>query len=395
MFGDGWRQLAAEKADQPAITTPDGVVTFRKLEERAAALSQSGGEVVYASGHAVDVAAALIAGWSTGRIVHVLEADRAPHLPAIRPPDGTALIKQTVGASGVRRCQFFTLAQVMADVDRMNAALKIGEHSAVVAPISMGHSYGLSAGVLQVLRHGVHLVWLPHPFPGPLSKALENRGDVLLAGVPSLWKAWCMGGVRMNAVRTGASAGARLTVSLERRLRETCDVKVRTLYGTSESGAVSLDMTADVRDSDEDVGELLPGVEVLANGGRIEVRSSSVGLGYDQCSAEDIFEGGRHLTWDLGKMREGRLRLQGTCGAGINVAGRKLSPAEVAAKLRQSTGLAITISGFRSRDPERCEELAAHVPLPASALTQEFKAKACEHLAPWEMPRRWLAAEDS
>lgn len=385
----------AQKAEQPAITTPEGVVTFRQLEERANALRKCGGEVVYASGHAVNVAAALVAGWTTGRMVHVLEADRSPHPPAIRPPVGTALIKQTVGASGVRRCQFFTLDQVMADVDRIHAAVKIGEHSAVVAPISMGHSYGLSIGVFQVLRHGVHLVWLPHPFPEPVSKALEGRGEVLLAGVPSLWKAWCLSGVQMSAVHTGLSAGARLTVALERRLREACGLKVRTLYGTSESGAVSLDMTDCLRECDEDAGELLPGVEAAVNGGRVEVRSSSVGLSYDQREAGDVFDAGCHLTWDLGEVREGRLFLHGTCGAGINVAGRKLSPAEVAAKMRLSTGLAITISGFKSRDPERCEELAAHVPLPACELTQDFKAKACERLAPWEMPRRWLAVEES
>lgn len=394
MFGDRWRQIVGEKANFPAITTPDAVVSFGQLDALAAAMILPAQGPVYAQGSAVQVAAALIAGWSAGRVVQVLEADRPPHLPESAPPAATALIKQTVGASGVRRCQFFSLEQVMADVDRLHAALKLAEHSAVVAPISMGHSYGLSVGVFQVLRHGVHLVWLPHPFPGPLTEALENREHVLLAGVPSLWKAWCMSGVAMGAVRTGVSAGATLTVALEQRLRDSCGIKVRTLYGTSETGAVALDTCDAVRQADGEVGQVLPGVEVRTVDHRLHVRSSSTGIGYDIGGGSDVFADGGHLTWDIGAIHEGKLHLHGTCGAGINVAGRKLSPTELAAKIRQSTGLDVVISGFKSRDPERCEEVAAQVPLPASELTADFKAKACELLAPWEVPRRWVAMQD-
>lgn len=389
MFGDRWKQIVEQQADAAAITLPDRRVSFRELDALAAAVEAAPSEVVIAQGDAVSVASAMIAGWSRGAVVQVLEPDRAPHLPTSPIPSGAALIKQTVGASGVRRCQFFTLDQVMADVDRLHQALALAAHSAVVAPISMGHSYGLSVGVLQVLRHGVPLVWLPHPFPGPLAEVLNDRQDVLLAGVPSLWKAWCMAGVPMQAVKTGVSAGSRLTLALETRIREQTGLKVRTLYGASECGAVALDTGDGLRSSDTQIGPALPGVELAVENGRLMVRSPSVGIGYDVTDQGEVFGDQCHLTWDEAQIREGQLHVQRSVGAGINVAGRKLSPREVAEKIRLNTGLDVAIRGVLSRDPERCEEVIATVPLPSEALTPEFKAAACAQLAPWEVPRRW------
>jgi long-chain acyl-CoA synthetase len=391
MFGERWRQIVAEKAAAAAITAPDSVVSFAELDALADQVVVPQDGPVFAQGTATRIAAAMIAAWRVGAVVQVLEADRPARQPVVRPPQQTALIKQTVGASGLRRCQFFSLPQVMADVDRLHGVLHLAEHSAIVAPISMGHSYGLSIGVLQVLRHGVPLVWVPHPFPGPVAAALHGRSGVLLAAVPSLWKTWCLGGVNLAAVRTGLSAGATLTVALEKRVREASGLKLRTLYGTSECGAVALDLREDLRESDAEVGALLPGVKVQVQGGRLLVESDAVGLQYDQLQAGEVFGAGQHLTWDEGQMRDEKLYLDGFCGSGINVAGRKLSPVEVAAKIHQSTGLQVQVSGFKSRDPERCEEICAAVSLPVERLTTEFKAKACELLAPWEVPRRWRA----
>lgn len=45
--------------------------------------------------------------------------------------------------------------------------------------------------------------------------------------------------------------------------------------------------------------------------------------------------------------------------------------------------------GVPSRDPERVQDIVCRIGLPATELTQSFKAAACAALAPWEVPRRW------
>jgi hypothetical protein len=164
--------------------------------------------------------------------------------------------------------------------------------------------------------------------------------------------------------------------------REKHDLQLRNLYGTSECGAISCD----------DV--LLPGVEAeTAAEGRLLVHSSSTGLGYDETLPGEIFGEGRFLTCDAVSLENGRLKLQSSLGRGINVAGRKLSPDEIAAKISAAGGLSdVEVFGAPSRDPERCQDIVARVPLPQAEIDVAFKTKVCAALAPWEVPRRWIGA---
>jgi hypothetical protein len=139
---------------------------------------------------------------------------------------------------------------------------------------------------------------------------------------------------------------------------------------------------------------LLPGVEAqIGPEGRLMVESSSVGLGYDEMRSGEVFGEGRFLTCDAVSIDEDHLKLHASLGRGINVAGRKLSPDEIAAKIRLAGGLNdVEVFGAPSRDPERGQDIVARVPLPASEITVAFKTQACAALAPWEVPRRWIGS---
>ena len=391
MFGEQWLEIVRRRQDAGAIVQPDRQVTFAELDALSRQISCPD-EIWDAKGDAVTLAATLLAGFLQSQPVQVVEQDRVRRPSSLVIPEGTALIKQTVGASGVRRCQFFTLTQLQADVRRLHEAVNMADYDAIVAPISLAHSYGLTVALLQVLFHGHTLHWVPQPFPASVAEMLACSQRALLAGVPATWKAWGMAGIPMGNVACAISAGSPLTVNLERRIREQHQLKVRNLYGTSECGAVALDLSDDLRSSDSVVGTVLPGISVEPCRGRLLVKSDSVGIGYDFEQEDEVFGSGAHLTWDTGYVDGDQLFLTGCQGAGINVAGRKLSPAEVAEKIRLAVpGVELAISAGPSRDPERCQEVVVTVALPASALTPDFKTRACTHLAPWEVPRRWIS----
>ena len=398
MFGERWKQNLSQKGDEIALWYPDGALTFRELEAAAMALQPQVcpvlGEFYLAQGDGVEVTLALLAGFLTGRPVQVVEKDRQRRVPTSAASADLALIKQTVGSSGLRRCQFFSFAQIAADVDRLHSALGLSQQRVALAPLSVAHSFGLTTTVLQTLLNGLPTHWLPTPFPTGMIEALVQHERVFLPGVPAMWKAWLLSGLDLSRVTLAVSAGSVLTLDLESRVREVFDLKLHNLYGTSECGAISYDASTTPRTSESDIGKVLPGIEVqTAQDGRLLVCGNAVGLGYDESKLGEVFANAEHLTWDVIEIAGQGLVFDRCLGAGSNVASRKLGPQEIAAKIREATGIeGVQISGARSRDPERVQDVVCTIALPPEQLTQEFKARACAALAPWEVPRRWVAA---
>lgn len=395
MFGERWDRIIAERGAQAALYHADGsATTFAELDAEARAVRPAGDHVL-ARGDAPAILRALLAGFMHGVPVQLVEKDRQRRVPAVAPPAGTALIKQTVGGSGVRRCQFFTFDQMAADVDRLHAALDLGAHGVGVAATSCAHSFGLTMTVLQTLLNGVPTCHAPQPFTQPLMDVMKHHPRVFLPGVPALWKSWLMGDVRFANVSLALSAGSPLTSSLERVAMERHGLKLHNLYGASECGAVSWDGAIGLREDGRDLGTLLPGVHARHDvTGRLVVSSSSVGLGYDETLPGELYESGHFATCDVVEVLDGRLYFERGTGAGINVAGRKLSPVEIAGKIRRAAGLpAVLIHGAASRDPERCQDIVAEIDVPQAMIDGEFKIRASSLLAPWEVPRKWIGRQ--
>ena len=392
MFGERWDRIVAERGAQAALYLADGrATTFRQLDEEARAVKPAG-EQVLVQGDVPQILRLLLAGFLHGVPVQLVEKDRDRRIPAGPPPADTALIKQAVGGSGVRRCQFFTFDQIAADVDRLHAALDLGSRGTGVAAISCAHSLGLTMTVLQTLFNGVPTCHAPQPFAQPLMDAMKHHQRVFLPGVPALWKAWLKGGVNFDNVSLAISAGSPLTLDLERLALEQHGLKIHNLYGASECGAVSWDETPGLREEGRVLGTLLPGVQAVADAeGRLTVTSSSVGLGYDELLPQERYDSGVFTTSDQIELRGNRLLFQQCVGAGINVAGRKLSPAEIAEKIMRASNLdRVKIQGAPSRDPERCQDIVVQLDLPQAEIDAAFKIIACSLLAPWEVPRKWI-----
>lgn len=392
MILERWQQVLKDGGDRPAVLWDGGWMSFSALNDAARTMGKGHG-VLVARGDPPDSVVALLAGFLSGRPVQLVEKDREPREPACPVPEAACLIKQTVGGSGVRRCQFFDAAQVLADVDRLHAALDLANRGVTVAALSQAHSYGLTVGALQTLFHGVPMHWVATPFPSVVAGAIRAHERVFLAAVPAMWKAWLLGGLPMEKVALAVSAGSPLTLALEERARVRGGIKLHNLYGASECGAISFDDSEEPRTDEADLGKLLPGVEAsVGDSGRLRIRSDAVGLGYDTLLSGEAFGDGCFWTADRILVREGKLIFNGSHGRGINVAGRKLSPGEIAEKMAAGAGCPvenIAVGARVSRDPERCEEVWVKIRTNHPAVDEAFKKTACRWLAPWEVPRVW------
>lgn len=387
-----WLETARRFASQPAIYEDGGVLTFAELAaavERAPIAEASVVARTGGCGFFVEV----LRGWRDGQAVIPLERDAPEPLLLCPPPAGTALVKYTPGASGIPRGIFLDAAQIVADGDRITAAMELLPSVPNLAAVSLAHSYGFSNVVLPLILHGVPLHLAPLPFPRIIEGIFRSHASLVVPGVPSMWRAWHRSGILMRApVALAISAGAPLALSLEAEVFAASGIKIRNFYGASECGGISFDRSDTLRESATDVGTPLPGVDVsVATDGRLLVRSSSVATGYDSPREGDRIGGGCYLTRDLGHIGgDGKIHLTGTLGGAINVAGRKVSPAKVEAAIF-ATGMVskVHVHAVRSSDSERFEEIAAAVVAMDGVTLAGLKSAISGRLQSWEMPRHW------
>jgi long-chain acyl-CoA synthetase len=392
-----WLQTLDQSSDRLALIEGTERVTFAELHKRLANLPQAKGPVI-AQGPVVEVVLAALRGWRDGQPVLPLEKGAAvPELPTSFP-EGTAHLKLTPGIAGKPRAVYFSAEQIAADADRLVAAMGLRHEVPNLAAVSVTHSYGFSSIILPLLLHGVTVHAVEVPFPKVMADAMAEHDGVVLPGVPSMWKAWHRSGILREAkIALAVSAGAPLSLELEKAVFADCGLKLHNFYGASECGGISFDASATPRESAADLGTPLPGVSVrVCESGRFLIESTSVALGYEAAREGEILGSGEFLTQDFGRIEDDRLMLESSGAESINVAGRKIGPAKIEAALLAS-GLVERARAFGvpSHDPERVEEITAMVDLKSGTLEQ-LRQRMTEVLAGWEMPRHWeTAADDS
>lgn len=387
-----WIKTLEKFRDQPAIFDGGRVISFSDIANALEALPQASSPIP-AQGSALQIILATLHGWRDGQTILPLEK---PGLPELGPiPEGVAHLKLTPGNEGKPRTVRFTSAQIAADADRIVDAMGLTPEVPNLSTISLSHSYGYSSVVLPLLLHGIPVQTVEVPFPAVVTAAWKNHEQVIVPAVPSMWRAWHRSGILKDApIALAISAGAPLSLELETAIWNDCGLKLHNFYGASECGGISYDSSTTPRSHPDDLGELLPGVEVdLDPNGRFIVKSSSVALGYDISRRDEKLGDGNFLTPDCGHLDGKRLLLDSRGGDTINVAGRKLGPGRIEAVLR-ATGLVenVRVFGIPSHDSERVDEIAALIT--TSHTAKELSKAIADTLAGWQIPRHWIASPE-
>ena len=387
-----WQKTLSDFRERPAIFAKSGVITFSDLADGLAQFPVARQPVI-ACGTPLEVALETLRGWRDQQPVVPLERPDAslPELSAFFPK--TAHVKLTPGNDGLPRGVHFTADQIAADADRLVDAMGLSPRTPNLATVSVTHSYGYSSIILPLLLHGIPLQEVEVPFPAVVADAWKRHESVVVAAVPSMWRAWHRSGILEKApIALALSAGAPLTLDLETSVWERHGLKLHNFYGASECGGISFDATDRPRSEEGDLGEPLPGVDVQVDeDGRFAVRSTSVALGYDHHRAGEVLGANLFLTPDHGHISGRKLILDARGGEHINVAGRKLGPGRIEAALR-ATGLVrqVRVFGLPSSDAERVEEVAALVP-PDTDI-DSLRRAISEKIAGWEVPRHWFTS---
>jgi len=392
LFGK-WLEVLACHGERVALwrVDDDEQLTFAQLDARANDCIQDG-EIWRADGDSRDFLPTLIAAWKYEKPVILMEAGHhnvRPVRGAI--PEGTMVIKQTCGASGVERSLFFTGPQVFAEGMRNLEGLGLDVDRAGVAAISLAHSYGFGCLALPLLLGGVPVHHVPTPLPMFIEKVLWRNERVFLPGVPAIWKMWWkMGVTRHAAIELALSAGSPLSGELERGIFAESGLKVHNFYGTTETGAIAFDRSLGPRPVSGEIGSVLNGVDLAIEGDVVSVKSDSRAVGADALLSTDEFASEFYETTDLGRIVDGKLILTGSKASAINVAGRKVSPGKLERILMEHPGVeSVEVSKIPSLDPERFEEICAQVTVSQEIGKRELRQSLMGRFETWEIPRHW------
>lgn len=390
-----WHKTRVDSGDAPAILDPAGgtLRTFAGIEAESRAMESvlegtgAGSVVALRMGNDARFPSLLLALWRRGLVpvaldyslekeslASALDTCRASALVTTAedgsliskrkdrgtPPEADFL-KLTSGTTGAPRAIRFRAAQLLADCDAVCDTMGITARDLSYGVIPWSHSYGFSNLVTPLLCRGIPMVATGERLPRALLDGLAGSGATVLPGLPVFFQKLAeLDAAPLPRLRLCISAGAPLPQVAARAFHRKFGVKIHSFYGSSECGGIAYDASDDEVE-DGFVGRPMRGVRLVHDPatGRIEVHGGAVGEGYFPEPDACLLGGGRFTPGDLVRETAAGLVLTGRMSDFINVAGRKMNPAEVETRLRECDGVREAIvfgvpSALRGEEPVAC-----------------------------------------
>jgi long-chain acyl-CoA synthetase len=436
-----WTETLARKGDAAAIfdTRGDVLRTFAQIENRSRELEHSLGKfkpgdvVAIQIGSHEDWPAWLIASLRRGLVTLPLEAgmgeqERANALNIcnavavvaaavtggrnieVRPMRTSAattdwqtstpsLLKLTSGTTAEPRLIRFRSEQLLADCNNICETMGIADTDINFAVIPVSHSYGFSNLITPLIARGVPMVLSSDPMPRAILDDLKRSGATVFPGMPVFYQAFCelREVPRLDRLRLCISAGAPLPLEVARKFREKFQRPIHSFYGSSECGGICYDREGAAIDAGF-VGEPMKGVslellEIEAESSRVRVRSAAVADDYFPEPNEEKLGRGFFTPDDLLQKSGTGFRIVGRISDVINVAGKKVNPAEVEAALLRHEGVRQAVV-FGRESVLRNQEVAACVVATSDVKESQLLEFCRRRLSGWQVPKQILLVGD-
>ena len=432
-----WDQTLLRKNDQPAIFSAAGEVlrTFRAIEEQARAFSkidifQAAKVLAVQIGNHEDWPSIVIASLrkqvvilpleqsisnqqrdaamqvcGASGLVSVGQSGDSPVFEKCSVPKPAhvsgALLKLTSGTTDLPRAIQFRSEQLLADCNQICETMGISDADLNFGVIPISHSYGFSNLLTPLIARGVPVVLSRDRVPRAVLSDLARTHATVFPGMPLFYQSFC----EMETVpllpklRLCISAGAPLSLSIAKKFREKFRLPIHSFYGASECGGICYDSEA-ADETEGFVGQPMKGVDVdivdpAAASSQIRVHSAAVGTDYFPEADEEKLGNGSFLPDDLLEYTASGFKIVGRNSDVINVAGKKLNPAEVEAQLLRFAGVRQAVvfgrqSAFRNEEVTAC--IVPNVDPATGQATKLEESDLLEfcraHLSGWQTPKR-------
>jgi acyl-CoA synthetase (AMP-forming)/AMP-acid ligase II len=289
-----------------------------------------------------------------GVMVAALRGDAASDSRALPPIPGMPL-HPTSGTTGIPKLSARHGLAAIAEAADYQQAMGMCSDDTILCVVPMSHAYGFGMAAMMSLVSGASIISSRRFQPHVVFRALRDHPITTFPAVPAMLHLLLVAsrGRIEGLPRRVLSAGAPLAEHTAREFFEKNRQTAWSLYGSTETGGICVDVDAPSDAAPGSVGRPMAPVSVdirpLADTGdwkpgigRVSVKSPSMMAGYltpagvDASSIQDgWFENG-----DLGFIdAAGRVHLVGRESEVVNVFGMKVIPSEVESVIRDFPGV--------------------------------------------------------
>ena len=307
----------------------------------------------------------------------------------------------TSGSTGLPKIALRPGHVALEEARHYAATMAIDSDDTIVAIPPMSHAYGYGMCVMVPLLTGANIVSTRRFSIKLIQRALTDFSPSILPTVPAMLDVLSFGGgPDLAKVRWVLTAGAVLPRRSAEQFRAKTGVVACPLYGTTETGGISVATAADGRDIDGRVGPAMEGVGVEvrpAEGaseqggfvGKVFVRSSSLMAGYldefgriSNPASEGWFE-----TGDLARIEDdGTIHLRGRDSEVVNVSGLKVVPCEVEETITQLHGV-VEVKVYAGEHRSGTQIVKAAVAVEDGISEADIRAHCEQHLVYYKRPQ--------
>jgi acyl-CoA synthetase (AMP-forming)/AMP-acid ligase II len=319
--------------------------------------------------------------------------------PTRLEPD-TAFGRFTSGTSGHARCLQFRARAALAAAASWREAAGLSARDRVLCLATLNNGLAFNTSLLALLLAGGTLTFhAGRLLASSVARTLAAVDPTVLVAFPFVFESLVgrkAGPLQARRLRLAVSSAAPLSAVVRQRWEDETGLRICDYYGLAEVGPCTFNDGS----RPGSVGVALPGVSLAitdADGaempagavGRIRVQTPSMASGYLDTAGPDFAEAvdqrGYYVTQDLGLLTpEGDLVLGGRIGRLVNIAGRKIDPAEVEAALRELPGVRDAV--VRGEVSGERTVLAAY--LEGTAVSREEVVRFClGRLAQYKIPQ--------
>src|SRR5438094_891818 len=336
-------------------------------------------------------------------LVSAVPSENSPQIIRLRTADTTAdwgenipsLLKLTSGTTAAPRAIRFRSHQLLADSNQICDTMDISDDDLNFGVIPVSHSYRFSKLLTPLITRGVPMVVSGDRTPRAVLAGLAHTGATVFPGTPAFYQAFCdIGDVPpLPKLRLCISAGAPLYSAAAKKFFEKFKQPIHSFYGASECGGICYDRHGTTFE-DGLVGQPMHGVEVelidpTESASQIRVRSAAVSDGYFPERDDQKLGNGVFVPDDLLARYDSALKIVGRISDVINVAGKKVNPAEVEAHLLRFKGVRqAVVFGRPTGAGLRNEEVAACVRASPDVSQSDLLRFCRTALSGWHVPKR-------
>ena len=261
--------------------------------------------------------------------------------------DDSLLLQYTSGSTGAPKRIFRTHGQLLLELEQLQTIFQVATSDRFLGVAPFSHVNGLVRTMMTSMFVGGTLHTLPAFDRRRVLELITNERITYFGGVPYMFTLLAdsplRGAVDLTSLRVVFSASAPLLEGDNRRFLSKYGKSVRQLYGSTETGMISVNLGDDPMDKPESVGTAVPGVRIQIIGedgaplpagieGEVAIASPWAIMAYEgnPSATAEAFIDGAYRSGDLGIIdADGYLTLTGRKKFMINRGGFKVNPLEV------------------------------------------------------------------